>query len=145
MNNKRLFQRKAIVSAITAAGLLGTPMLASAQGASQLEEVIVTASARQQSMQDIPYNISAMSGDAMEAQQITDQAGWEALRACRKSLAEQQGVPPYVIFHDTTLFDMLERRPATLSELAEVNGVGAAKLEKYGETFLHVLGELNQD
>lgn len=76
--------------------------------------------------------------------QITDPAGWDALRACRKELAEQQGVPPYVIFHDTTLFDMLERRPATLDELSEVNGVGAAKLEKYGEIFLKTLASLSQ-
>jgi ATP-dependent DNA helicase RecQ len=74
--------------------------------------------------------------------QITDHDGWEALRACRKELADQQGVPPYVIFHDTTLFDMLERRPQTLEELAEVNGVGAAKLEKYGELFLETLRDL---
>jgi len=74
--------------------------------------------------------------------QITDHNGWDALRACRKELADQQGVPPYVIFHDTTLFDMLERRPQTLEELAEVNGVGAAKLEKYGELFLETLRDL---
>jgi len=74
--------------------------------------------------------------------QITDHDGWDALRACRKELADQQGVPPYVIFHDTTLFDMLERRPQTLEELAEVNGVGAAKLEKYGELFLETLRKL---
>jgi len=74
--------------------------------------------------------------------QITDHDGWDALRACRKELADQQGVPPYVIFHDTTLFDMLERRPQTLEELAEVNGVGAAKLEKYGELFLETLRNL---
>lgn len=74
--------------------------------------------------------------------QITDHDGWEVLRACRKELAEQKGVPPYVIFHDTTLFDMLERRPKTLEELAEVNGVGAAKLEKYGELFLQAIREI---
>lgn len=74
--------------------------------------------------------------------QITDQAGWEALRACRKALADKQGVPPYVIFHDTTLFDMLERKPRTLEELAEVSGVGAAKLEKYGEIFLETIAGL---
>ena len=74
--------------------------------------------------------------------QITDHEGWEALRACRKELAEQQGVPPYVIFHDTTLFDMLERKPKTLEELGEVNGVGAAKLEKYGELFLQAIREI---
>ena len=66
----------------------------------------------------------------------------EALRACRKQLADKQGVPPYVIFHDTTLFDMLERRPSTLGELAEVSGVGAAKLEKYGDLFLQTLNSM---
>ncbi|MDP4546216.1 DNA helicase RecQ [Marinobacter sp. MDS2] len=76
--------------------------------------------------------------------QITDQAGWDALRACRKELADKQGVPPYVIFHDTTLFDMLERRPKSLEELAEVSGVGAAKLEKYGDIFLQTLQEIAQ-
>ncbi|WP_100640686.1 DNA helicase RecQ [Marinobacter salexigens] len=75
--------------------------------------------------------------------QITDHVGWEALRACRKELAEKQGVPPYVIFHDTTLFDMLERKPKTLDELASVSGVGAAKLEKYGEIFLAAIAGLD--
>lgn len=49
-----------------------------------------------------------------------------------------------MIFHDTTLFDMLERRPETLEQLAEVSGVGAAKLEKYGEIFLQTLREIAQ-
>ena len=75
--------------------------------------------------------------------EIRDQAAWDHLRACRKALADQQGVPPYVIFHDTTLFEMLERRPRTLAELAEINGVGAAKLEKYGDAFLAALAELD--
>lgn len=48
-----------------------------------------------------------------------------------------------MIFHDTTLFEMLERRPRTLAELAEINGVGAAKLEKYGDAFLAALAELD--
>ena len=94
-----------------------------------------------------PAKTSGRSGSgsarAKISDQITDQAGWEALRACRKALADKQGVPPYVIFHDTTLFDMLERRPATLSELAEVNGVGAAKLEKYVAIFLEALNGLS--
>ncbi|WP_273427178.1 DNA helicase RecQ [Marinobacter sp.] len=76
--------------------------------------------------------------------QITDQAGWDALRACRKDLADKQGVPPYVIFHDATLFDMLERKPQSLDELAEVSGVGAAKLEKYGAIFLETLSGLER-
>ena len=77
------------------------------------------------------------------ADQITDKPGWEALRACRKSLADEKGVPPYVIFHDATLFEILDKKPNSLAEMAEINGVGAAKLEKYGETFLAALRELD--
>ena len=83
------------------------------------------------------------SGSAIR-DQITDPAGWDALRACRKALADKQGVPPYVIFQDTTLFDMLERKPGTLDELAEVSGVGAAKLEKYGAIFLETIATLQE-
>ncbi|MGO1691837.1 MAG: DNA helicase RecQ [Marinobacter sp.] len=85
---------------------------------------------------------SSSKSGSVAKDQVTDHVGWQALRACRKELAEKQGVPPYVIFHDTTLFDMLERKPQTLDELAGVSGVGAAKLEKYGETFLAAIAEL---
>lgn len=64
---------------------------------------------------------------------------WEALRACRKKLAEEQGVPPYVIFHDSTLKEMLERRPQTDAELRQLSGVGQRKAERYGEAFLAVV------
>jgi ATP-dependent DNA helicase RecQ len=64
---------------------------------------------------------------------------FEALRSCRKRLADAAGVPPYVVFHDATLRAMLARRPATAGELLEVSGVGAQKLERYGDAFLAVL------
>jgi ATP-dependent DNA helicase RecQ len=64
---------------------------------------------------------------------------WDALRALRAKLAREQGVPAYVIFHDATLREMLAARPRTREELADVSGVGAHKLERYGEAFLHVL------
>ena len=61
---------------------------------------------------------------------------WERLRERRRQLASEQGLPAYVIFHDATLMDMAEKRPATLSAMANISGVGAAKLEKYGQIFL---------
>jgi ATP-dependent DNA helicase RecQ len=48
-------------------------------------------------------------------------------------------VPPYVVFHDRTLLELVQRRPASLAELAGVSGIGAAKLERYGEALLAVL------
>ncbi len=70
---------------------------------------------------------------------IADQALWEALRTCRRRLADAQGVPPYVIFHDATLCEMVQLAPTTLEQMAEVSGVGVAKLERYGDEFLAVI------
>jgi ATP-dependent DNA helicase RecQ len=64
---------------------------------------------------------------------------FESLRACRRELAKEAGVPPYVIFHDSTLREMAALRPQTLGGLGQVSGVGAAKLKAYGEAFLRVL------
>ncbi len=64
---------------------------------------------------------------------------FQALRALRTEIAREQGVPPYVVFHDRTLREMAALRPTDLSGLAHVSGVGAAKLERYGERFLAVL------
>ena len=70
-----------------------------------------------------------------------DQNLWNALRACRKRLAEEHGVPPYVIFHDATLREMLEFRPTTASQLLSITGVGQSKLERFGDAFLEVIRE----
>ena len=64
---------------------------------------------------------------------------FEALRALRKELAEEAGVPPYVIFHDSTLREMALARPDTLARLGQIGGVGAKKLEAYGERFLRCI------
>ena len=64
---------------------------------------------------------------------------WQALRARRRELAERHGVPPYVIFHDTSLAEMATRCPRSLEEFADISGVGEKKLERYGETFLEVI------
>ena len=68
-----------------------------------------------------------------------ESALWDSLRELRARLAREQGVPAYVIFHDATLLAMLRERPATLSALGAVSGVGERKLDRYGEAFLGVL------
>lgn len=70
-----------------------------------------------------------------------DEPLWEALRACRRRLAEDQKVPPYVIFSDATLAGMVEQRPQSLTEMLSISGVGHTKLERYGGDFLAVLQE----
>ncbi|WP_071674518.1 DNA helicase RecQ [Nioella nitratireducens] len=62
-----------------------------------------------------------------------------ALKAKRRALAEEAGVPAYVIFTDKTLIEMAETRPETLDQMARISGVGATKLERYGATFLQVI------
>ena len=64
---------------------------------------------------------------------------WDALRECRKRLAEENNVPPYVIFHDATLREMLEARPMSRVDLLTITGVGESKLDKYGSDFIEVI------
>ena len=64
---------------------------------------------------------------------------FEALRACRQALAAEHDVPPYVIFHDRTLHEMVQLRPQTESDLLDINGVGRTKLDRYGQRFLELL------
>ena len=64
---------------------------------------------------------------------------FEALRAWRRERAAEQRVPPYVIFHDTTLSAIARNRPASLDDLAEVSGVGQSKLKRYGADVLKVV------
>ena len=68
-----------------------------------------------------------------------DQELWEELRECRKYLAEEHNVPPYVIFHDATLKEMLDVMPMSGSELLTLTGVGDSKLEKYGADFIEII------
>ncbi len=62
-----------------------------------------------------------------------------ALKSWRREQARQQGVPPYVVFHDRTLVELAARHPGSLSELAGISGIGAAKQERYGAALLEVL------
>ena len=62
-----------------------------------------------------------------------------ALKASRRALAEAANMPAYIVFNDRTLIEMAETRPATLDEMARIGGVGAKKLEQYGQAFLEVI------
>ena len=81
--------------------------------------------ARQQTRTTLPDNI--------------DVGLWEALRDCRRRLAEEQGLPPYVIFHDKTLQEMCALQPRTLDDFALLSGVGERKLARYGQLFIDAI------
>jgi ATP-dependent DNA helicase RecQ len=80
------------------------------------------------------------AGGAAAAERSTEL--FDQLRALRKRLADESGLPPYVVFHDSTLREMVERRPVTLSQFAELPGVGHAKLARYGEHFIAAIAGL---
>ena len=84
---------------------------------------------------DLPAGGRAGKGSVKQE----DERLWEALREERLKFSREQNVPPYVIFHDATLLDMLKRRPKNLAEFAAVSGVGTHKLDRYGKAFLAVL------
>ncbi|MFL6754626.1 MAG: HRDC domain-containing protein, partial [Sphingomicrobium sp.] len=64
---------------------------------------------------------------------------FDRLRETRRKLASETGVPPYVIFHDSTLREIAARKPRDLHELSQVQGVGTVKLERYGTALLEAL------
>jgi len=79
------------------------------------------------------------AGPALSAE---EQACFEALKAWRADVAREHNLPAYIVFHDATLAEMARRRPASLAELGEVAGVGAKKLEAYGQSILKVVEEV---
>jgi ATP-dependent DNA helicase RecQ len=80
-------------------------------------------------------------GDAGALDEATARI-FEALRLERGRLAREQGVPPYIIFHDTTLLAIARRRPRNLTDLADVPGMGQNKIQRYGAAFLSVIAPL---
>ena len=85
----------------------------------------------------LPRSRNKVSADTEIA--ITDIKLWQSLRDTRQRLAAEHSVPPYVIFHDSTLKAMLQHRPTSEDELLAISGVGEAKLARYGDAFLSVL------
>lgn len=70
---------------------------------------------------------------------------WEKLRSLRRELASQQSIPAFIIFHDSTLREMVQLLPQTLEEMRQISGIGERKLELYGEQFLSLIREHLQD
>lgn len=83
------------------------------------------------------------SSDYTTGEKVQKQHGelWELLRICRSQLAKEKSVPPYVIFHDTVLMQMVELRPLTRTQFAELNGVGEKKCDQYAKAFIEVIAE----
>ena len=90
---------------------------------------------------------STTSGSKREAVEISaaDAPLFEALRDLRTRLAQQQGVPPYVILHDKTLHELCRQRPLALPDLADIPGIGARKLELYGNDLVEIIEQHSRD
>lgn len=119
-------------------GEAGRPILAAGP---EVEVKAVFARARTVSLRPAPpARKEARRGREAAAAAPGDGGLFEALRAWRKDTARAAGVPPYVIFHDSVLRAIAAARPASLEALAGVSGVGQAKLARYGEAVLGVVG-----
>jgi superfamily II DNA helicase RecQ len=87
-------------------------------------------------------NTASNKRDRVDYREILNEqdfAVYAELRNLRKTLAEQEGVPAYALFTNEQLAEMVTRRTLTQTELASIEGIGKARLEKYGETFLNLL------
>jgi ATP-dependent DNA helicase RecQ len=91
---------------------------------------------RKDQRQHTPYRKNQVPQSKLEA---ADYALWNDLKATRKRLSDEQDVPPYVIFHDATLMEMVMYRPQTSDQFKRLNGVGERKLDLYGADFISVI------
>ena len=70
-----------------------------------------------------------------------DQRLWQALRECRKKLAAEHEVPPYVVFHDATLMEMLRYQPQSEAQMLKISGIGEQKLTRFGAAFIDTISD----
>jgi len=95
--------------------------------------------------EDLRKNTSRKKYDKKKSVQhkldADEHALWESLRERRSELAKEQDVPPYIIFHDATLMEMVMYRPTNRNQMQKISGVGERKLELYGDEFLSVLND----
>ncbi len=96
--------------------------------------------ARKQQKPETPSK-NAKGRSAKTDLRTVDEALFEDLRVLRSDLASEQGVPPYVIFSDSSLIEMAKKRPKNDDAFRYINGVGDMKLERYGTKFMQVISE----
>ncbi len=75
----------------------------------------------------------------LHSSEIPNDELWRALKQKRLDLAREQSVPPYVIFHDSTLMQIHREKPKTLEEFAHISGVGQTKLQRYAKDFISII------
>ncbi len=109
-----------------------------ARSALKGEKVIELAVPR---LQAISKSSNSAKGRSRKDDYDYDEVLFAKLRTLRKTIADAQGVPPYVVFNDASLAEMAEQQPQTPYELLRVNGVGERKLEKFGDDFLALIRE----
>ena len=81
--------------------------------------------------------LAVNESEALEA--VPNDELFKKLALLRKSLATAENVPPYLVFHDKTLHEMVSKMPKDLKTMGCISGVGLAKLEKYGSVFLDAI------
>ena len=84
-------------------------------------------------------NSSTKTDPALMLERECDQTLFMALKALRMNIAKENNVPPYVVFHDKTLIEMVLFKPSNLAAMSNIPGVGKSKLDKYGQLFLDEL------
>jgi ATP-dependent DNA helicase RecQ len=89
----------------------------------------------------LPKEKSVLKPEKKSAVRSVDKQLFAVLRAVRQSIANEQNLPAFVIFHDSTLTDMCMKIPTTLDALLEVSGIGKIKAERYGQRFLDAISE----
>ncbi|UJO99782.1 MAG: DNA helicase RecQ [Nitrosomonas sp.] len=133
---------RAVFRQIIALGLLSAD--SESHGALHLTEASRTVLKGQQTVQ---LRLQTKAGQAFEKRpssdlmllDATERYLWEQLRAWRAKMAKEHGVPAYVIFHDATLRELARQCPKTQDELRQISGIGARKLDKYGDYLIEIL------
>lgn len=134
---------RSVVRQLVAQGLIDVN--ADAFGAIQLNDSCRALLRGEQSLQlRRDKKVTAAASPTRRTQSNIDEQDmplWHDLRACRKRLADEHQVPPYVVFHDATLIEMVQKRPTTKQAMLTITGVGDSKLERFGKDFIDVILE----